>query len=76
MTNQPKPVTELSEAEAKAELERLAVEIARHDEAYHRQDAPLVSDADYDALKRRNLEIEERFPKLKLAQSPSEKIGA
>jgi len=76
MTKQPKPVAGLSEAEAKAELERLAVEIARHDEAYHGQDAPLVSDAEYDALKRRNLEIEERFPKLKLAQSPSEKIGA
>ncbi|MDP3523181.1 MAG: NAD-dependent DNA ligase LigA, partial [Hoeflea sp.] len=76
MTPQTKPVEALSEAEAKAELDWLAVEIARHDEAYHRQDAPLIPDADYDALKRRNLAIEERFAHLKLAQSPTEKIGA
>ncbi|WP_412049643.1 NAD-dependent DNA ligase LigA [Hoeflea sp. Naph1] len=75
MTHQPKPVAELSEAEAKTELERLAAEIARHDEAYHGHDAPLVSDAEYDALKQRNLAIEERFPHLKLADSPSEKVG-
>ena len=76
MTHQTKPVEALSEAEAKAELERLAVEIARHDEAYHGQDAPVIPDAEYDALKRRNLEIEQRFAHLKLAESPSEKIGA
>ncbi|MCY0147851.1 NAD-dependent DNA ligase LigA [Hoeflea sp. G2-23] len=75
MTHQPKPVAELSEAEAKTELERLAAEIARHDEAYHGHDAPLVSDAEYDALKQRNLAIEARFPHLKLADSPSEKVG-
>jgi DNA ligase (NAD+) len=76
MTNETKPVEALTEPEAKAELERLAAEIARHDEAYHRQDAPIIADAAYDALKRRNLAIEERFPHLKLAESPSEKIGA
>ncbi|MCZ4289972.1 NAD-dependent DNA ligase LigA [Hoeflea alexandrii] len=76
MINETKPVEALSEAEAKAELERLLAEIARHDEAYHRQDAPIIADAAYDALKRRNLAIEERFPHLKLAESPSEKIGA
>lgn len=76
MINETKPVEALTELEAKAELERLAAEIARHDEAYHRQDAPIIADAAYDALKRRNLAIEERFPHLKLAESPSEKIGA
>ena len=76
MINETKPVEALTEPEAKAELERLAAEIARHDEAYHRQDAPIIADAAYDALKRRNLAIEERFPHLKLAESPSEKVGA
>lgn len=76
MINETKPVEALTETEAKAELERLAAEIARHDEAYHRQDAPIIPDAEYDALKRRNLAIEERFAHLKLAESPSEKVGA
>ncbi|WP_394688438.1 NAD-dependent DNA ligase LigA [Hoeflea sp.] len=76
MTQDIKPIEVLSEAEAKAELERLASEIARHDEAYHRKDAPIVSDAEYDGLKRRNLAIEERFPHLRLADSPSLKVGA
>ncbi|WP_422371041.1 NAD-dependent DNA ligase LigA [Hoeflea sp.] len=76
MTHETKPVDALSEAEAKAELERLAAEIARHDEAYHRQDAPVIADAEYDALKRRNLSIEEAFPHLRLADSPSLKVGA
>jgi DNA ligase (NAD+) len=76
MKNETKPVDALSEAEAKAELERLLREIGRHDEAYHTQDAPIIADADYDALKQRNLAIEERFPHLKLADSPSEKVGA
>jgi DNA ligase (NAD+) len=76
MTNETKTVDALSEAEAKAELERLASEIARHDEAYHGQDAPVIADAEYDALKRRNLAIEEAFPHLRLADSPSLKVGA
>ncbi|WP_375590884.1 NAD-dependent DNA ligase LigA [Hoeflea alexandrii] len=76
MKNETKPVDALSEAEANAELERLLTEIGRHDEAYHTQDAPIIADADYDALKQRNLAIEERFPHLKLAESPSEKVGA
>ncbi|OCW58566.1 NAD-dependent DNA ligase LigA [Hoeflea olei] len=76
MTDEMKPVDALSEAEARAELKRLAEEIARHDEAYHGKDAPLVDDAVYDALKRRNLAIEERFPHLKLVDSPSDKVGA
>lgn len=69
-------VEELSEREAKRELERLAAELAAHDLAYHTNDAPTVSDADYDALKRRNMAIEARFPALKLKDSPSDKVGA
>ncbi|MEL6818541.1 MAG: NAD-dependent DNA ligase LigA [Pseudomonadota bacterium] len=76
MTVSQTPVEKLTDAEAGAELARLAAEIARHDEAYHRNDAPEISDADYDALKRRNLEIEARFPGLKRADSPSDKVGS
>jgi len=69
-------VEALDEAEAAAELERLAAEIAGHDERYYQDDAPSVSDAEYDALRRRNLAIEARFPHLKRADSPSERVGA
>lgn len=66
----------LTPLEAAEELERLAAEIARHDEAYHGEDAPEISDADYDALRRRNDEIEAAFPDLVLANSPSKRVGA
>ncbi len=66
----------LSEAEAKRELLRLAKEIARHDALYHGQDAPEVSDAEYDSLKRRNDAVEARFPALVRADSPSRRVGA
>ena len=69
-------VEALSEDEAAAELKRLAGEIAVHDRAYFQNDAPTVSDATYDALRRRNLAIEERFPHLKRPDSPSERVGA
>src|SRR5947199_5708217 len=69
-------VAELSEAQAKAELNRLAAEIAEHDRRYYQEDAPSVSDADYDALRRRNEEIEARFPALVRADSPSRRVGA
>ena len=59
-----KPVADLSESEAADELTRLADELAEHDLRYHQQDDPTISDADYDALKRRNLDIEARFPGL------------
>ena len=65
----------LTEAEAAAELARLAREIARHDEAYHHNDAPEVSDAEYDALRRRNEAIEARFPGLVRGDSPSNRVG-
>ena len=69
-------VADLTEAEALDELTRLADEIAAHDIRYHQQDAPTISDADYDALKRRNSEIEARFPHLVRENSPSLRVGA
>ncbi len=71
-----KAVDKLTSAEAEKELDRLAKEIARHDRAYHGEDAPQISDADYDALRRRNAEIEARFPLLVRADSPSHRVGA
>jgi DNA ligase (NAD+) len=65
----------LSETQAKAELKRLAVEIARHDKRYYQEDAPTVSDAEYDALRRRLGAIEARFPHLRTAESPTQHVG-
>lgn len=70
-----KEVEALSEAEARDELARLAEAIAGHDELYHTKDAPLISDAEYDALRQRNSAIEKRFPKLRRGDSPSFKVG-
>ncbi|WP_037087397.1 NAD-dependent DNA ligase LigA [Neorhizobium vignae] len=70
------PVENLTEEQAAAELAYLAAEIARNDELYHGHDAPQISDADYDALKRRNDAIEKRFPQLIRADSPSIRVGA
>ncbi|CUH41459.1 NAD-dependent DNA ligase LigA [Ruegeria atlantica] len=69
-------VTELTEYQARAELARLAELIARANTLYHAEDAPEISDADYDALKRRNADIEARFPKLKRPDSPTDQVGA
>ena len=69
-------VDALSEAEAANRLMRLAKEIARHDKLYHDRDAPEISDAAYDALVRENRELEERFPQLVRADSPSKRLGA
>ena len=66
----------LDEKTAAAELERLAGEIARHDVHYYREDAPRISDAEYDALRRHNAEIEAQFPSLIRADSPSNRVGA
>ncbi len=76
MTTASKPVSELSADEAAAELARLARAIADADNAYYAEDRPKLSDAEYDALRRRNALIERQFPKLKRADSPSARVGA
>ena len=69
-------VERLTRTEAKGELKRLAKEIAEHDKRYYQDDAPSVSDADYDALRQRNDAIEARFPELVGVESPSLRVGA
>ena len=76
-----KNISELSPSEMEAEdaieeIKRLSAEINYHDELYHQQDNPEISDADYDLLRRRLQEIEEKFPRLLKLDSPSKKIGA
>jgi DNA ligase (NAD+) len=68
-------MTTLSEADAANELMRLARAIAKHDRLYHAEDSPEISDAEYDALVRRNAELEAAFPHLIRPDSPSQKIG-
>ena len=70
------PVEALSELDALVELKRLAKEIGKHDIAYHQNDAPRVTDAEYDALRQRNEAIEALFPKLIRSDSPSKRVGA
>jgi DNA ligase (NAD+) len=72
----PPDVDALTQAEAERELERLARELAEHDRRYHGEDAPTISDAEYDALKRRNEAIEARFPTLVRPDSPSLRVGS
>ena len=69
-------VSSLTEEEAHAELKALAQALFAANAAYHRDDAPEISDAEYDALKQRNAAIEAAFPHLKLADSPSDQVGA
>jgi DNA ligase (NAD+) len=71
-----KPVARLTKQEALAELKELAKLIAYHDRLYHQKDRPEITDADYDALRRRNEAIEGRFPELVRADSPSRRVGA
>ena len=70
------PPKDLSEAEAANELMRLARTIAKHNKLYHAEDTPEISDADYDALVRRNNELEEAFPHLVRENSPNKLVGA
>ena len=69
-------VSQMSEQEAKAELIRLAKLLSDANLAYHQSDAPTLSDAEFDRLKRRNADLEQRFPSLKQSNSPSEQVGA
>lgn len=71
-----KPVAALEPDEAAAELAALAAEIGEHDRRYYQDSAPTVSDAEYDALRRRNEAIEARFPDLRRADSPASRVGA
>ncbi|KAA0972591.1 NAD-dependent DNA ligase LigA [Aureimonas fodinaquatilis] len=73
---QEKPVEELTLEEAASALAALAQEIAEHDRRYYQDDAPTITDADYDALRRRNLAIEAQFPELVRSDTPSAKVGA
>src|SRR5215510_2578896 len=74
--NTDAPVEDLTEAQAKEELARLAKEIAAHDRRYYQEDAPTISDAQYDALRVRNNEIETHFPELIRSDSPTRRVGA
>src|SRR5213078_2829520 len=69
-------VAKLTKAQAKVEHIRLALELEGHDKRYYQDDAPSVTDAEYDALRQRFNAIEKRFPELVSSDSPSQKIGA
>ncbi|UYO47912.1 NAD-dependent DNA ligase LigA [Rhodopseudomonas palustris] len=69
-------IATLTKAKAKVELMRLRLEIEGHDKAYYQDDAPKISDADYDALRRRLEAIEQKFPELVSASSPTQTVGA
>src|SRR6202166_3764752 len=69
-------VDTLTKAQARVELKRLALELEGHDKRYYQEDAPTISDADYDALRQRSNAIEARFPEFVTSDSPSQKIGA
>jgi len=70
------PVDELTEKQAKSEYARLAAEIAEHDRRYYQDDAPIVSDAEYDRLRQRYAAIEARFPQLRTIESLTQRVGA
>ncbi|WP_315743769.1 MULTISPECIES: NAD-dependent DNA ligase LigA [unclassified Bradyrhizobium] len=72
----PVDVADLTKAQAKVEWKRLALELATHDRLYYQEDAPKISDAEYDALRQRFNAIEKRFPEFVTPESPSQKVGA
>ena len=69
-------ISDLRISEAEAELKSLSSALNKANHAYHTADTPIVSDAEYDQLKQRNLSIETAFPELKRADSPSDQVGA
>src|ERR1700720_1709715 len=74
--NSPPDLAKLTKAQAKVELMRLALELEGHDKRYYQDDAPSVTDAEYDALRQRFNAIEKRFPEFVTSDSPSRKVGA
>src|ERR1700720_3184952 len=74
--NSPPDLAKLTKAQAKVELMRLALELEGHDRRYYQDDAPSVTDAEYDALRQRFNAIEKRFPEFVTPDSPSQKVGA
>ena len=76
MPKKSPPVDRLEPDDARAEHARLGAEIAKHDALYHGKDAPVISDAEYDALRRRYEAIEQSFPALAGADSLSRRVGA
>ena len=75
-TKTPTDVAKLTKAQAKVEHMRLALELEGHDKRYYQDDAPSVTDAEYDALRQRFNAIEKRFPEFVSSDSPSQKVGA
>src|SRR5262245_37998172 len=75
-TKTPTEVAKLTKAQAKVEHMRLALELEGHDKRYEQDDAPSVTDAEYDALRQRYNAIEARFPEFVTSDSPSQKVGA
>jgi DNA ligase (NAD+) len=75
-TKTPPAVDTLTKAQARVELMRLALELEGHDRRYYQDDAPSVTDAEYDALRQRFNAIEKRFPEFVTSDSPSQKVGA
>src|ERR1700726_4158885 len=75
-TKSPPDVDTLTKARARVEHKRLALELEGHDRRYYQEDAPTISDAQYDALRQRFNAIEARFPELVSSDSPSQKVGA
>src|ERR1700755_1397959 len=69
-------VAKLTKAQAKVEHMRLALELQGHDRRYYQDDAPSVTDAEYDALRQRYNAIEKRYPEFVTSDSPSQKVGA
>ncbi|MGO9849852.1 MAG: NAD-dependent DNA ligase LigA, partial [Methylocella sp.] len=72
----PVPIESLSEAQARREHARLGGEIAAHDKRYYTEDAPSISDAEYDALRQRYEALEASFPELATPDSLTKKVGA
>ena len=74
-TKTPLDVGTLTKAQARVEHKRLALEIEGHDQHYYQDDAPKISDAQYDDLRKRFNAIEARFPEFVTSDSPSQKVG-